>query len=272
MYHRRRADRFRDRYGEWALVAGGSAGLGLAFATQAAARGLHLLLVARRPGPLEVIARQLRHQYGVQVRTLAADLAQEQTVLRQLPAATDGLDVGLVVANAAYAPVGPFLALDAAAAVRVLTVNCQAPVLLAQRYLPAMVARGRGGFVLVSSAAGLQGLPGVAEYAATKAFGRVLAEGLWAELRPRGVDVIACVAGAVRTPGFGRSGMSGAPGMLPPDRVVAETYAALGRVPALVPGRFMRVATRALGLLPRSTAVTVMQRASRDLQPHPPDG
>ena len=119
----------------------------------------------------------------------------------------------------------------------------------------------------MSSAAGLQGLPRVAEYAATKAFGRVLAEGLWAEIRPHGVDVIACVAGAVRTPGFDRSGMSGAPGMLPPDRVAAETYAALGRRPVIVPGRLMRIATLVLGPLPRSTAVTVTQRASRDLRP-----
>lgn len=265
-YRRRPADRFRSRYGSWAVVAGGSDGLGLAFAAQAAARGLDLVLVARRQEPLSSAAELLRGRHGVRVRTVAADLAEPETFAEVLPSVTDGLEIGLVVANAAYAPVGPFLDLDDAAAARVVELNCHATVVLARRYLPAMVARGRGGFVVVSSAAGLQGLPGVAEYAATKAFGRVLAEGLWAELRPHGVDVLACVAGAVRTPAFERSGLSGAPGMLTPDRVAAETYAALGRMPAVVPGRLTRVATRALGLLPRSRAVVVMRRASRGLR------
>ena len=263
---RRPADRFRSRYGTWALVAGGSDGLGLAFAAQAAARGLDLVLVARRPEPLGSAAELVRRRHGVRVRTVTADLGEPGTFGDVLPPATEGLEIGLVVANAAYAPVGPFLALDAAAAARVIRLNCEATVLLARQFLPAMVARGRGGFVVVSSAAGLQGLPGVTEYAATKAFGRVLAEGLWAELRPHGVDVLACVAGAVRTPAFERSGLAGAPGMLTPDRVAAEAYSALGRVPTVVPGRLTRLATRVLGLLPRSTAVTVMRRASRDLR------
>jgi hypothetical protein len=268
-FRRSRRDAFRDRYGTWAVIAGGSDGLGLAFAAEAAARGLHLVLVARRPGPLNDAADLLRARYGVRVRALAADLGQPETHADLLPATTEGLDVGLLVANAAYAPVGPFLDLDADAANRVLQVNCQATVLLGQRYLPAMVARGRGGFVVMSSAAGLRGLPAVAEYAATKAFGRILAEGLWAELRPHGVDVLACVAGAVRTPAFGRSGMRGAPGVLPPDRVAAETFDALGRAPTIIPGRFMRVATGVLGLLPRAAAVRITQRASRDLAPGP---
>jgi short-subunit dehydrogenase len=72
-----------------------------------------------------------------------------------------------------------------------------------------MVERERGGLVIMSSLAGLQGSPPISVYAATKAFGAVLAEGLWAELRGTGVDVVTCVAGAVETPGWLRARRGG---------------------------------------------------------------
>jgi uncharacterized protein len=256
---------FGERYGPWALIAGGSEGLGYAFAAEAAARGLDLVLVARRPAPLTEAARRLRGRYGVQVRTVAADLARDASYDEELPAATDGLRIGLVVANAAYAPVAGFLRLDADRARQAIAVNCAGPVRLARHYLPPMVRRGRGGLVVVSSVAGLHGMPGGAVYAGTKAFGRVLAEGLWAELRPHGVDVLACVAGAVRTPGWQRSGMRHAPGILPSGRVAAHTYDRLGRGPVVVPGRFTATAAAAMRLLPRRAAIALVARASREL-------
>src|SRR4051812_24625266 len=187
-----------DRYGPWAVVAGASEGIGAAFATALAARGIDLVLVARRPEPLEALAARL----PVQTVTVAADLADG---VEPVLAATAGLDVGLVVCNAAYSPIGPFLDSDPADTARALALNCAVPLALARGYLPAMAARGRGGFVLMSSLAGMQGSPGLTAYAATKAFGAVLAEGLWDELRAHGVDVVTAVAGAVATPGLAQS-------------------------------------------------------------------
>ena len=258
---------FRSRYGQWALIAGGSQGLGLAFADEAAARGLDVVLVARRPDALQEAADGVRSRHGVQVRTVVADLAEQATYRQVLPVATDGLEVGLVVANAGAAPAGPFLHADPARTGQAVELNCRSVLALARCFLPPMAQRGRGGYVVMSSAAGLQGSPGLAAYAATKAFGRVFAESLWAELRPRGVDVLACVPGAVRTPGFEGSGIVSAPGTLTAAAVAAETLRYLGRGPVVVPGRFMRTATAAMRLLPRRAAVTVMARASRDLSP-----
>ncbi|MBK7408914.1 MAG: SDR family NAD(P)-dependent oxidoreductase [Saprospirales bacterium] len=65
-----------------------------------------------------------------------------------------------------------------------------------------MIARGSGGIVLMSSLAGSQGSPKIATYAASKAFNTILAEGLWEELRDKGIDVVASCAGAIRTPGY----------------------------------------------------------------------
>ena len=259
---------FRTRYGRWALIAGGSQGLGLAFADEAAARGLDVVLVARRPDVLEEAADGLRTRHRVEVRTVVADLAEPTTYREALPAATRALEVGLVVANAGAAPPGPFLDADPARTGQAVELNCRSVLALGRCFLPPMAERGRGGYVVMSSAAGLQGSPGLAAYAASKAFGRVFAESLWAELRPRGVDVLACVPGAVRTPGFESSGAS-APGTLTAAAVADETLRYLGRGPVVVPGRFMRTATAAMRLLPRRTAVTLMARASADLSTEP---
>lgn len=252
---------FAARYGPWALVAGASEGLGAAFATELAGRGLNIVLVARRPEPLAALAARL----PTATVTVAADLATEQGVDAACAAAGERA-VGLVVANAAYCPIGPFLDLDAGQVRQTLAVNCTAPLTLAHRLLPPMVARRRGGFILMSSLAGLQGAAGIATYAATKAFGAIFAEGLWAELRGTGVDVVACVAGAVATPGLTAAKPRRAPGTLPPERVVVAALRRLQRGPRTVPGAVARTSAMVLTrLFPRRLAIATIGRASDDL-------
>ena len=255
---------FADRYGPWALVAGASEGIGAAFTSELHRRGLRVLAVARRDAPLADLARRLPG-----VRPVAADLATAAG-LDAVRAATAGLEVGLVVANAAYSPIGPLLSADPAELTRALDLNCRAPLLLAREYLPGMAERRRGGMVVMSSLAGQQGSPGIATYAATKAFDAVLAEGLWAELRGRGVDVLTCVAGAVATPGLGRAMSRRSPGTVAPAAVVDAALAALGRRPRTVPGGLMRLSSAVMArALPRRTAIGVIARASGDL--HAPE-
>ena len=260
-----RPSRLAGRYGPWAVVAGASEGIGAAFATAFARAGLNLVLAARRPEPLAELAATLRGAHGVEARTVAADLATPAG-LEALTTATDGLDVGVLVANAAYVPVGRFLDRDVDDLQRVIDLNVTAPLRLSRHYLPAMAARGRGGLILMSSLAGQQGSPGVTTYAATKAFGAVLAEGLWAELRGSGVDVLACVAGAVETPGLARSKPKRAPGTVAPAVVVEAALRALGHGPRVVPGRLMKVSAALMPrLLPRRGAIAVIAKASSDL-------
>jgi len=257
---------FVSRYGPWAVVAGASEGLGAAFATELAHRGLNLILVARRPEPLRDLASRL----STQTVAVAADLATPEGVAACVEAAS-GHEVGLVVANAAYSPIGAFITLDASQSDRAVRLNCAGPVQLAHAFLPAMASRGRGGMVIMSSLAGQQGSPPITVYAATKAFGAILAEGLWAELRPHGVDVLACIAGAVATPGLANASASRAPGTLPPERVVAAALRGLGRGPRVVPGATMRMSSVLMSrLLPRRAAIAIISRASRDLTPPTP--
>lgn len=253
---------FARAYGPWAIVAGGSQGLGAAFADQIARRGVHQVLVARRPEPLEQTAARLRHEHGVEVITVASDLADPGTV-DQIRAAAADREIGLVVANAALAPQGRFLDTALAELAGTIDLNCRASMLLARAFLPDMAHRGHGGMIFVSSLAGMQGVPGLAAYSATKAYLVSLGESLWAELRPAGVDVLTVCAGAVATPGYQQATRRQAPGSTSPEQVAAAALRALGHGFRVVPGTLNRVSAVALQrLAPRRTAIAVFGHAT----------
>jgi len=254
---------FAAKYGPWALVAGASEGLGEAFAVALAERRLNLLLLARRGELLEEVASRLRMQNRAEVRCEAFDLARPE--LGALLARLVGeYEIGLCVYNAAFAPIGPLLNRSLDDLLRVVDVNVRGPLVAARTLAPAMVARGRGGIVLVSSMAGFQGVPRLAAYAASKAFNTVLGEGLWGELAPHGVDVVVSCAGAVRTPGFESRKSADPPGTLAAHEVAGRTLDALGSVPSVVPGFTNRVARLVLGrLLSRRAAIGVMARSAK---------
>jgi len=260
---------FCSRYGPWALVAGASEGLGAEFARQLAAKGLHIAPVARRRALLDRLAHELETEYGVEVRPLSIDLSRPDaaSLLRE---ETRDLEVGLVVYNAALSPIGPFLDRDLDEKLRTLDVNCRTPLILAHEFGKVMAERGRGGLLLMSSMSGLQGSPLIATYAATKAFGLVLGEGLWEEFRGRGVDVLAFCAGATRTPNYEASAPRKiprlAPAVMEPAAVAAEALASLGRTPSAIAGRGNRIGSLLMHrLLPRRVAVEIMGRTARSM-------
>jgi len=263
---------FRDRYGPWALVAGASEGLGAQFATQIAARGVNLVLLARRARELALLGDAVAAEHGVEVRALALDLAAPEAV-GTAKRETDDIEIGLLVYNAALSCIGPFLDAPLEEHLKELDVNCRGPLVFAHGFGRAMAGRGRGGILLMSSLAGAQGAPGISHYAATKAYNTVLAEGLWGELRGRGVDVLACCAGATLTPRYLANQKAQGGGSLPapemdPSAVVAEALAALGGTPSMIPGAANRVAAVFMQrLLPRRLAVSIMGKSTRGMRP-----
>ncbi|MCD4532893.1 SDR family NAD(P)-dependent oxidoreductase [Nocardioides sp. cx-169] len=224
------------RYGPWAVVAGGSEGVGAEMALQLAADGFHLLLVARRPEPLEATAESAR-ALGAEVRTLAVDLTDPDAVGTVVAAVAD-VEVGLLVYNAgANTSVLPFSDGDLGAAMHVVDLNVIAMLGLTHGLVGPMTARRRGGVLLVGSLAGYVGTSTESVYGAAKAFGRIFAEGLWAELRGDGVDVLELVLGLTRTPAMERAGLDfDLPGLhvADPAEVAAEGLAALGSGPVHV--------------------------------------
>lgn len=256
---------FRERYGPWAIITGASEGIGESFARSLASRGLHLVLVARRPGPLEALSGELRKSHGVEVRTLSADAGSPELV-PALDAVVGGDHVGLVVHSAAFSALGPFLDRPLTDLQKVIDVNCRAAVALAHHFGRRMAERGRGGILLMSSLAGGQGTPIVATYAATKAFEIVLAEGLWDELGPKGVDVLACRAGPTRTPTFEASRPRKKVPTMESGEVVDEALRALGRRPVIVPGRVNRAVNFVMQrFLSRPAAIRFMGKHTRQM-------
>jgi len=272
---------FVCRYGPWALVAGGSEGIGRSFAMQLAARGLDLLLLARRSAPLEEAAAEARNRFGVEVVTQALDLTApglESAVARLV----GGRDIGLLVCNAgATHGAGMLLDRPIDAALELVRLNCAAPLQLTHLLGAGMKARGRGGVILVSSMAGLAGGAFIAAYAASKAFEIVLAEGLWYEFGASGVDVLGLVAGATWTPAMLRSAMrfgsseadanraTAGPATstvaMEPEEVVREALEHLGRGPIHVAGEANRAAAPALRSAPRDEAVAAMSAAVAEM-------
>ena len=194
------------KYGPWALVIGGSEGVGAAFARKLAAAGFKLVLVARKPGPLEDVAAELRAG-GAEVRVLAADLSQPD-VLERVRSVTDDIEVGLLIYNAgANNTRGKFVELPKEVTQSVITINVLGQADFSRHYGALMCKRARGGIILAGSLSGYMGSPTLAAYTASKAFSRIFTEALWAECKPFGVDVLHLNIGFTATPAMARLGI-----------------------------------------------------------------
>ena len=217
--------KFADRYGPWAVVTGAAQGVGLAYAGELTERGLSVVLVDRNPAVVGVAAG-----LGGDTRSLVADLS-DPGWLAGVDEATADVEVGLAVANAGVSFVGRFLDMSPEIRDAIVRVNCDATVALADWALPAMVDRGRGGFIVTSSGSALAGTAGVALYSATKAFVLNLAEAVGWELRDTGVVTQAVVAPSMDTPAFRSRGAD-------PERMLS---------PAVEPRDVVKSALDALG-------------------------
>ena len=260
---------FKEKYGNTALIAGASEGMGAAYAYALAARGLDLILIARRSGPLDATAGQITEKFGVKVQTVTCDLAGGDAT-NQIINAVGSKPVGFLVYNAALSHIGPYLAAGLATHQDIAKVNMLTPMAMLHHFGGKMVERGKGGVVLMASIAGFQGSGYLATYAATKAFNRVLAEGLWYEWKTKGVDVIACCAGATATPNYINTNPGKASPLEPepqlPEQVVAECLKKIGKQPSFISGTGNKLVTFLMQhIFSRNQAVNMMGDGMRKM-------
>ncbi|MBO0676702.1 SDR family NAD(P)-dependent oxidoreductase [Mycolicibacterium sp. S2-37] len=226
------------RYGPWAVIAGGSEGVGAEFAKILAEDGFDLVLIARKPQPLNDTADVCR-RLGAEVIPLALDLLADDATTR-IAEVTADLDVGLLIYNAGASTCNePFLDADLAEFGKVIDLNMTRMLELTQHFGRRMVTRGGGGIMLVGSLSGYMGAVRHSVYSGVKAFSRVFAESLWLELRDHDVDVLELVLGVTRTPAMERVGLNfDVPGMIvnDPAEVAREGLEHLGRGPVHVAG------------------------------------
>lgn len=266
---RDRFGRFRDKYGPWAVVAGGSAGLGAAYVRELASRGLSVAAIARSAEKLEELRQECGKRFGVEVRPLVLDLLEEGAFERVVEA-TEGLEVGLLVYNAAFPNAGPFLERSVDQQRSVVRLNCLRPTEFAHHFGTRMTKRGRGGIVLMSSLTAFNGSPYISAYGATKAFNMILGEGLWYELGKSSVDVEACCAGVITTPnfeeGFGGKASVIQPPEMKPEEVARRALDVLGRKSVYIPGRMNNLLSFLMRrLMSRRATVRLMAKTVEDL-------
>jgi uncharacterized protein len=245
------------RYGKWALVTGASGGIGLEFAKQLAAAGMNLVLVARRQQLLAANANELTRQFNIDVLPIASDLTADgavETLFRDL----SGKEIALVVMNAGIETTGHFTKVPLERQIALQRLNVDVPMRMASLFGAAMVERRRGALIFVASLFGYQGVPLVANYAASKAYIVSLGEALQVEMKPFGVDVL------VLSPGLTATDM---PAQMPIEfgkvpitrstarNVVNVALNALGKKATVVPGLLNKFYAWQNRLLPRSWPV-----------------
>jgi uncharacterized protein len=183
-----------------ALVTGASAGIGEALAKCFARGGHRLVLVARSADKLAVLAATIEREHGVAVTAIPADLAEPGAAARlaaSLKRRRIAIDV--LVNNAGVLEHGAFVGMSAARLQELIALNVAGLTDMLAHFVPPMVERGRGRVLNVASIAAFQPVPGLATYAATKAYVLSLTESLAEELRDSGVTATALCPGITAT-------------------------------------------------------------------------
>ncbi len=252
---------FQTKYGQWALITGASAGIGEEYAKQIAAKGLNVVLVARRKQKLENLVDSINRSYGVQTRIIATDLASPD-FMDDIIAGTSDIEVGLLVNNAGIYELNNLLDSSLEFQLKMLELNTRAPLVLTHHFAKEMKNRGRGGVIIVASTVSGFGAPTNANYAATKSYDMILAEGLAAELKNSGVDVQAFLPGGTWTEGaqkmMAKPSMMIKAMMMETEPTVKASLKGLGKRTIVIPGLMNKSMFFMMSrFMPRSMAVSM---------------
>lgn len=244
-----------------AVVTGASSGLGVEYARELAKRGANLVLVARRKEALDALGQELIKSYGVAVNTIALDLSSATSggklmaELKKLKVETD-----ILINNAGFGTAGRFAKEDREQVKDEITLNVLTLVDLTQAVLPGMLKRDSGVIVNIASTAAFQPVPGMAVYAATKAFVLSFTSAVWGETKNTGVRVLAVSPGATATNFFNVAGATPSGALAPVSDVIDTTFKALDAAkssPAVIVGGRNSAMARLSKLMPAKVVIGV---------------
>jgi uncharacterized protein len=257
-----------EKYGPWALIVGGSEGIGASFARKLAADKFNIALVARKAEPLEALAAELR-ETGVKARALSVDLSDPKAI-DKVRTITDDVEVGLLIYNAGANSIrGNFVELDPKVYRDVINITVVGQAEFSRHYGGLMRERGRGGIILAGSSSNFLGAPTLATYTAAKAFSRILSESLWVECEPMGIDVLHMSINYTDTPAMQRLGYDTSTAQSP-DEVAQEALDNIANGPLLILGgeKALEMAIKRSGLENRGELIKSIATPRRENIPH----
>lgn len=266
---------FKEKYGPWAVIAGSAEGLGKAWSVALAQKGMNLIMIDHQEVKLNSLAKMLEQEYQIETLSLHIDLSDKDSSARIMKHCK-AYDCHLLIYNAAYSKIKSFSSHSAEELGNFIGINIQTQIQLVHAFSKHLIDKQEGGgIILMSSLAGLIGMRLVAPYAATKAFAWNLAEAISHELKPHGIDVMACIAGATSTPAYLKTNPKYGqlkPAVMKPDAVAEAALKNLGRKTLFIPGSSNRfnyfILTR---LLPRKLASRLANNTMKKMYAHQSD-
>ncbi|MBL4703344.1 MAG: SDR family NAD(P)-dependent oxidoreductase [Flavobacteriales bacterium] len=195
---------FKNKYGNWALITGATSGIGAELTSQIAAKGLNIILVARKAKELEEYALSLKERYAIETKVISADLATEEGIekVKQV-----NEKIGLLVLAAGLEVNGAFEKNSIEKELKVIYLNVVTTLHLTHHFSKEMVLRKKGGILFVASLSGHMPNPYFSNYAGTKSYVLNFGASLFGELKPKGVDVSILSPGLTNTPMVKDNGM-----------------------------------------------------------------
>lgn len=255
---------FRNKYGPWALLIGAAEGMGEAYSIALAKRGLNIVMVDKKGEAQLNLAKKIESKYGIETKQIVINLNDNQSS-DLISEGIKNIDCRLLIYNAAYSRVKPFIELKEEDLDNFSTINVSTQLKLVHRFSKMLLEKKQGGgIILMSSLAGLIGVQLVSTYAATKAFAWNLSEALHYELKEHNIDVISCIAGATATPTYLKTDPKYGlikPSVMHPEKVVDEVFKKLGKRALYIPGFSNRLNYFLLTrLMPRKMAASIANK------------
>ena len=185
----------------YALITGASSGIGRHYATELARRGYGIVAVSNQPEALRTTVEELRAEYGVDARSIYADLAAPASACDIFEECENqGLEVEILVCNAGILLFGTLMRTEPQRLQTIIDLHCTTTTLLVRYFGEKMKERGRGKILIMSSSTAWLPYPTISHYSATKSYLKSFASAIWYELHRHGVSVTAVFPGAVDTP------------------------------------------------------------------------
>ena len=258
--------RLLDNYGPWALVTGASSGIGKELSRKLAEAGFNLILNGRNQFALDNLSLELEDQWGIVTDIVAADISSVESITQLIDTLGD-LPIGLFVASAGFGTSGEYIKADLEEEIKMLQVNNLALMMLTHHFARKFAENKRGGIILMTSIVGFQGVPNSAHYSATKAYVQSLGEGLYHELKPYKVDVLAAAPGPVNS-GFAKVANMQMGNALTPEDVAVPILKALGKKSTVFPGTLTKVLILGLRMVPRWGKIRIMKMVMGGMTEH----